>query len=147
MKTSENINKTCNELLRGELSAIETYTQAIEKFASNSGDGPLERIRSDHESSAASLRALIGELGDEPDTGSGAWGGFANAVEGAATLLGESPALMILQRGEEHGISEYEEALADENLDESVKELIRDELLPAQRNHLIELERCKTQAA
>jgi len=62
-------------------------------------------------------------------------------------LLGESPALTILQQGEQHGINEYEQALDDDDLSESVKDLIRDTLLPAQREHLVILERCKTNAA
>jgi len=150
MKSTDTITntttETCNALLRGELSAIETYTQAIEKFAGNSGDYPLERIRADHQASAASLREIIGECGDEPATSSGPWGTFATAVEGVATLFGESPALITLQHGEIHGISEYEEALDDDDLDESVKDLIRGELLPALRDHLVELEYCKSKA-
>ena len=130
MKKADAITSTCNALLRGELSAIETYNQAIGKFAGNSGNCPLERIRADHEASATSLRELIGKCGDVPATSSGPWGVFATAVEGGATLFEESPALTTLQRGEEHGIIEYEKALADDNVDESVKELIRDELLP-----------------
>lgn len=148
MKSTDPVNKTtsetCNALLRGELSAIETYTQAIEKFTDSNGDFPLERIRADHEASAVSLREIIGDCGDEPATSSGPWGTFATAAEGVAKLFGESPALMMLQHGEIHGISEYEEALEDDELDESVKDLIRRELLPALRDHLVELERCKS---
>ena len=136
----------CNSLLRGELSAIETYTQAIGKFADHSDGSPLGRIRSDHEAAAASLRKIVGEGGEEPATGSGPWGAFATAVEGAATLFGESPALSILQQGEEHGISEYENALAGDDLDEPAMQLIRDKLLPAQRNHIIALKQCKSEA-
>ena len=151
MKSTDTTNKTtsetCNALLRGELSAIETYTQAIEKIADHTGDFPLERIRADHESSAVSLREIIGDSGDEPATSSGPWGTFATAAEGVAKLFGESPALIMLQHGEIHGISEYEEALEDEELDESVKDLIRRELLPSLRDHLVELERCKSEVS
>lgn len=144
MNTNDTITSTCNALLRGELSAIETYNQAIEKFADTSGNSILESIRDDHETSANSLRDLIDECDEEPITSSGPWGVFASAVEGVAALFGESPALVILQHGEIHGIAEYEKALEDDELDESVKWLIRDELLPALRDHLIELERCKS---
>ena len=147
MNSNESITDTCNKLLRGELSAIETYTQAIDKFAPDAGGSPLEGIRADHVANAGSLRKLVGECGEEPATSSGPWGSFATTVEGVATLLGESPALMILQQGEEHGIREYEEALDDDDLSESVKDLIRETLLPAQREHLVTLERCKTNAA
>lgn len=145
MKSTDTTTATCNELLRGELSAIETYTQAIEKFAGESADSPLERIRADHEASAASLRGIIGEFGEQPATSSGPWGTFATTVEGVASLFGESPALVALQHGEVHGISEYEKALDDPELTESTKNLIRAELLPALRAHLVDLERCKAQ--
>ncbi len=147
MNTNEITSNTCNALLRGELSAIETYTQAITKFGTSEGEGPLEGIRADHLASAESLRKLVGEYGEEASTSSGAWGTFATSVEGAATLLGKSPALLVLQQGEEHGISQYEEALRDEQLNEDVKNLIRNTLLPAQREHLVALERCKMNAA
>jgi rubrerythrin len=144
MKQNDTIISTIHALLRGELSAIETYTQAIKKFGNNTGDSILESIREDHEASADALREVIGESGEAAITSSGPWGTFATAVEGVATLFGESPALVALQHGEVHGISEYEKALEDEDLDESVKWLIRDELLPALREHLVELERCKS---
>lgn len=144
MNTNDTITDTCNSLLRGELSAIETYTQAIEKFGPITGDSPLEGIRADHVTNAESLRKLVGECGDKPATSSGPWGTFATTVEGVATLLGESPALMVLKQGEEHGIREYQEALDDDDLSEDVKELIRETLLPAQRDHLVKLEQIKT---
>lgn len=144
MNTNDSFTTTCHSLLRGELSAIETYTQAIEKFEDNSGDSLLERIREDHEVSAEALRDLIGKSGDDDVTSSGPWGTFAKTVEGLASLFGASPALAILQQGELHGISEYEKALEDDDLDESLRWLIGDELLPALRDHLIDLDRCKS---
>ncbi|MBC8126802.1 MAG: DUF2383 domain-containing protein [Gloeobacteraceae cyanobacterium ES-bin-144] len=147
MNSNETITDTCNALLRGELSAIETYTQAIEKFGKDAGVITLETIRTDHMANAESLRKLVGECGEKPATSSGLWGTFATTVEGVATLFGESPALIILQQGEEHGISQYEDALEDDELSEAVKNLIRETLLPAQRRHLVELELCKTNAA
>ncbi len=147
MNSNETITDTCNALLRGELSAIETYDQVIDKFGQIGDESPLEAIRADHVANAESLRELVGDCGEEPATSSGVWGTFATTVEGAATLLGESPALAVLQQGEEHGIRQYEKALEDEDLSEDVKTLIRDTLLPTQRVHLVELEQCKTNAA
>ena len=146
MKATDTNTEICNSLLRGELSAIETYTQAIDKFADHQVGSPQIRIRSEHEAAAASLREIIGEGGEKPATGSGPWGAFATAVEGAATLFGESPALAILQQGEEHGVSEYEDALADDDLDEPAMRLIRDKLLPAQRSHIAALKQFKSEA-
>jgi len=131
---------TCNSLLRGEIAAIETYTQAIDTFTNSSDDSALERIRTAHIASAAELRKFISQDGAEPASGSGLWGGFAQTLEGAATLIGESPALKILQAGEEHGISEYMDAMNDLDISEASKELIRHTLLPPLTQHLVELQ-------
>ena len=45
-----------------------------------------------------------------------------------------------LQQGEEHGVSEYEEALEDKSIDAEIKEVIRDELLPPLREHIATLQ-------
>ncbi|MFA9221665.1 MAG: DUF2383 domain-containing protein, partial [Sediminibacterium sp.] len=109
MNSNETITDTCNAMLRGELSAIETYTQAIEKFGQDAGYSTLEAIRANHVANAESLRKLVGKFGEAPATSSGVWGTFATSVEGVATMLGKSPALLVLKQGEEHGISQYEE--------------------------------------
>lgn len=143
MNSTETIINTCNAMLRGELSAIEAYTQVIEKFSPDVENGTLEGIRADHLANAESLRRLVGKFGEKPATSSGPWGSFATTVEGVANLFGESTALMALQQGEEHGIRSYKKALDDDALSETVKDLIRDTLLPAQRQHLVELELCR----
>ena len=129
---------TCNALLRGELSAIETYTKVIDKFGPGAGNNNLTGIRANHVANAESLRQFVGECGDEPATRSGLWGSFAVTLEGVAAIFGETPALMILKQGEEHGIRKYMEAL-DNELSESFKDLVRDRILPTQRKHLVEL--------
>jgi len=141
MNDSDSCIKVCNQLLRGELSAIETYLQAIEEFKDSPAEiEALEQILMDHENSAESLRDHLDEMGAIPDTDSGAWGAFAKAVEGTATLLGESAALMALKEGEEHGIREYEEALDNLDVMEDAKATIREQLLPRLMSHLPKLE-------
>ena len=126
----------CNSLLRGEISAIETYTQAIDKFRGEAEVTTLTDIRRDHIDSANRLRHNVREMGGEPTTDSGAWGTWAKAIEGAAKLLGESAALKALIEGEEHGQKEYQEALDDADVLPGCKEMIRSELLPRQAEHL-----------
>ena len=133
----------CNSLLRGELSAIETYDQALEKFENDTERSALRSIQSDHQNSAARLRDHLIDMGAEPATDSGAWGTFAKAVEGTAKLLGESPALAALQQGEEHGIDEYEEALRNEGVMAEIKTVIRQQLLPPLSEHIAALDRLK----
>lgn len=136
MSSHQECIDTCNSLLRGELSAVETYNQAIAKFHDASERRALELLRADHESSARILRQRLLEMNAEPATSSGAWGAFAKAVEGTATLLGKSPALAALEEGEKHGIDEYRDALENEDVMESIKANIRQDLLPSLERHL-----------
>ncbi|MCW1885950.1 PA2169 family four-helix-bundle protein [Luteolibacter flavescens] len=133
----------CNSLLRGELSAIETYDQAIEKFDSEIERSALRAIRNEHDASAALLREHLNDMGAAAATDSGAWGTFAKAVEGTAKMLGESPALAALQQGEEHGIDEYEKALRNRDVMEEVKVVIRQQLLPPLSEHIAALDRLR----
>lgn len=126
----------CNSLLRGELSAVETYEQAIEKFSGDSQASPLGKIKAEHLESATVLRSHVQSMGGSPSESSGAWGTFATAVEGTAKILGDSAALAALEQGEEHGISEYRDALEDEDVMEDIKTQIRSKLLPALESHL-----------
>jgi hypothetical protein len=129
----------CNLLLRGELSAVETYTQAIEKFEGDGACGQLETIRTDHEHSASAIRHHLIQMRAIPKDSSGAWGSFAQAVEGTAKLLGESPALAALEQGEEIGASDYRDALGNEDVMTSIKDEIRKLFLPRVENHITTL--------
>ena len=135
MNSTDECIEVCNSLLRGELSAVETYTQAIGKFDGESERVALQGIRSDHEKAAARLRSHIQDMNGKPSDGAGAWGGFVQALEGAAMMLGESPALALLERGEQHGIDEYKEALANDDVMEEIKQVIRGQLLPSCAEH------------
>lgn len=140
MTSHEESNEIYNELLRGEISAIEAYSQAIHKFSDFAADDALTRIRTAHQHSAAALRRLLQHTGAEPATNSGLWGGFVKALESTAALFGESPALMILQKGEQHGINLYNEALINARVSSEAKELIRTLMLPPLAGHLTELQ-------
>lgn len=143
MNATEECTEVCNALLRGELSAIETYTQALEKFHSEPERASLQAIRTEHVNSAALLCDHLAEMGATPASSSGAWGTFAKAVEGTATMLGESPALAVLEEGEEHGINEYESALRNPDVMEEIKTVIRQHLLPPLSQHVSALEQLR----
>jgi hypothetical protein len=140
MVTNQECIDVCNSLLRGELSAVETYTQALGKFENDPLRSDLDRLRADHEASASALRQHLVDMGAEPDESSGAWGTFARTVEGTAKILGESPALAALEEGEEHGINEYREALDNGGVMEDIKMEIRQTLLPRLNSHISVLE-------
>lgn len=130
--------EACQAMLRGETVAVETYTQATEKFAETTDDDSLGSICDDHQQSADLLRELILSSGEIPDITSGVWGNFAQAMEGTAKLFGESPALFILEQGEQNGVNEYEAALADPKMSQPIKDLIEQDLLPPLYDHLLE---------
>ena len=131
--------EACQAMLRGEISAVETYTQASKKFADSTDDDALGSICGDHQQSVDLLHELILNSGETPYITSGVWGNFAQAMEGTAKLFGESPALLILEQGEKHGIKEYEAALVDPTMSLPIKELIEQDLLPPLYDHLVEL--------
>lgn len=132
---------TLNRLLRGELSAIETYKQALAKIGNNGGALELMRLEAEHIEAAELLRQHVAQRGGIPDFSSGAWGAFARSVEGTAQLFGRTAALKALKEGEEHGAKEYELALEDEDLDPEGRRLIASRLLPRQREHVPVLDR------
>jgi rubrerythrin len=126
---------TLNELLRGEMAAIETYRQALEVAEEGEPAETLRALRLHHRDAADVLWHHVEAHGGQPSDGSGAWGAFAKAVEGTARLLGNRAALKALQQGEEHGLQKYEEALRN-GLPLDCEMLIRETLLPRQRQHL-----------
>jgi len=130
-----------NSLLRGELSATETYQQALAKVDGGAGTTELRRLHDEHRDAANTLRQEIHQFGGKPEQGSGAWGAFAKAIEGTAKLFGQTAALKALKEGEEHGIKDYENSLQEKDLPEEAKTLIRTQLLPQTRAHVPVLDR------
>lgn len=127
---------TLGALLRGELAAVETYQQAIDKLAGGPGTAELRQILMDHREAAIDLRQHIQLAGGAAEDSSGVWGAFAKAAEGLASLLGNATALAALRQGEERGALAYENALADEELSPAGRTLIRSQLLPRTQAHL-----------
>ena len=134
--TTDHCIDVCNSLLRGEISAVETYTQAIDKFRNDPEISTLEQIRSEHVESANRLRENVRSMGGAPSNDSGAWGAFSKMVEGAAKLMGSSAALKGLKQGESYGKNNYEDALRNDDVMPGCKDMIRRELLPRQVRHL-----------
>ena len=130
-----------NKLLRGEISAVETYDQAMQKFAGQSIETELREIRDEHQEAVAHWRDRVMHFGAEPVSSSGAWGTFAATVTGTAKIIGPETVLEALRKGEGQGIGDYEEALENPKVDEGCKTMIRDEFLLACREHQTELDR------
>jgi uncharacterized protein (TIGR02284 family) len=128
-----------NSLLRGEISAAETYKMAIDKVADGNTSGLasaglLREIQEEHGRAAQGLRDRIRELGGEASDSSGAWGAWAKTVQGTMNLFGDASALKSLKEGEEHGLKDYQEAVDD--VDATTAQLIANQLIPAQQRHI-----------
>ena len=127
-------------LLRGEMSAVETYTQAVTKLDDQAVIAELQKIRDDHSRAERELRDHVTRSGGQPAEGTGAWSAFASAVAGPATVS-TATALAALRQGEEYAVAEYEAALGNEEVHPDCHRLVRTDLLPAGRKHIDELNR------
>jgi hypothetical protein len=119
-----------NALLRGEISAVETYSQVIERAFSEKLKTSLLNCQIDHVKRVKLLKNRIIELGGTPAEDSGMWGAFAKMVEGGASVFGEKAAIDILEEGEDHGLESYRTQMP--KLDEADYMLVETQLLPAQ---------------
>lgn len=140
MSATEQTFEMCNALLILENAAVETYSQVIDHYDPEGTDTALERIRADHQANVFELNRFVSDLAMEPSAAGGTWAGIEEALKDSDALTGESPILKCLQAGEELGISQYENALASEDVSEAAKALIKRTLLPILSDHLIELQ-------
>ncbi len=139
IKDREEAAAALNSLLRGEISAAETYTQALKKVEGTPAAATLETLRKDHVDAANVLKRHVKAQGEKNETSSGIWGAFAKSVEGTAKLLGNKSALKALKEGEEHGVKSYERVLEKKDVDPTVKAAISP-LLARQRGHLPQID-------
>jgi bacterioferritin (cytochrome b1) len=129
--TTESIVDALNELLRGELSAVESYNKAMPALENEENvAADLQRCRASHEERAERLRAAIVQMGGEPSHAAGAWGLFAKAVTTSSRALGWKTVISTLEEGEDHGLEEYKDALP--RLDQGAQRLVSEELYPQQ---------------
>lgn len=130
-----------NSIIRGELAAIDTYDQVIEKFAGQLQSSDLITIRDHHKAHVSSLEEHVRKGGVEPSKSSGPWGTFTTTLTGVAKLVGPETALGVLKTGEVHGITQYEKAVESKDLLEETQTLIRTKLLPEARQHVASLDK------
>lgn len=123
--------KQLNSFLRGELAAVETYRQCIEKIREPILRQELEDLRRSHEQRVDVLQRHIRQLGGRPETHSGVWGKMARLLEGSARMFGPNAAISMLEEGEDHGRDDYNRDLA--KLSPQEQEFVRARILPEQR--------------
>ena len=123
-----------NSFLRGELSAVETYRQALAKVEDFTERAVLHECSRSHQERVRMLTEEVRRHGGEPATDSGPWGAFAKLVERGAAVLGRKAAIAALKQGDEHGREGYRRDLSQ--LDPEAREFIQSQVLPQQhRTH------------
>ncbi len=138
------ISDALNNLLRGEVSAVETYDQAIEKFTNPLQPevlADLAHIRDEHILIVNWLRDRIAANGGSPVEGSGIWGSFTQAITKTAKLLGPQTALSALKQGELIGFENMQKALADSALPQEYRTTLSQEFIPKSQQHVVALDR------
>ena len=125
---------TLNSFLRGEISATETYRQAIEKLRDKPQASTLADCLRSHEQRVSLLSSEIRRRGAEPAQGSGPWGAFAKLVEGGAKLFGTKAAVAALEEGEDHGRDDYKRDTP--KLEPDARAFVQQQIVPEQlRTH------------
>lgn len=125
---------TLNSFLRGEISAVETYRQAIDKLRDKPEASTLNECLRSHEERVSLIDSEIRRRGGKPAQGSGPWGAFAKLLEGGATLLGVKAAIAALEEGEDHGRDDYKRDAP--KLEPDARAFVQQQLLPEQlRTH------------
>lgn len=131
MNTDKSI-ETLNSILRGELSAVQTYDQALEKLNEDAGvAAQLRECRTSHQERVSLLQSEITRRGGEPARGSGPWGTFAKLVEGGAKAFGKKAAISVLEEGEDHGLKQYRDDLP--KLDGATRSTLEGRLMSEQQ--------------
>ena len=132
-----------NSFLRGEISAVETYRQALEALKSSAIVPKIAECKQSHEQRVAILTDEVRKLGGEPAQSSGAWGAFAKLVEGGAAVLGEKTAIAALEEGEDHGNADYKRDLT--KLDGAARTVVEQQVLPLQLRTHADMSKLKKQ--
>ena len=129
-----------NSLLRGELSAIESYEYALNRFEGESQEFALHRIAKNHRHAAAALRWQVLAQGGEPTRESRPWEYFNSIKPGTPASERFRDVLVALRRGEEYAMEAVKETANSELPSEDCFRMLVDQLLPQTRAHLSALE-------
>ena len=127
------------ELLRSEMSAVETYELALKSVSHVGLHRTLQEILVSHSRRIPQLQEKIKGMNGEPETSTGVWGAFAKAFQVGADILGDRVAVSALEEGEDRSVELYSGDMT--GVDAKTRKLIDSELLPEQhRTHAL----CRT---
>ena len=120
-----------NALLKGELSAVETYNQALPKVENKEIASVLSEALASHRERVGKLKSAITGFGGTPELDSGAWGSWAKVLSGGASVFGDDATVAALEQEEDAHSSDYEWRLVRMHGDH--RTLVKEELLPEQQ--------------
>lgn len=132
-----------SQILRGEISAVEAYEHVLNRFALEPEIDRLNEIKNHHESAVSFWANVLADSGVEPDDGSGPWGQVVKTFVDTAQFFGDTATLRALHAGESHGLNEYQELLMDSTIPASLKDIVRETLIPKQEQHIALIEAWK----
>jgi hypothetical protein len=124
-------------LLGTELTAFETYTQAIDDIRDDPEREVLLANRSRHAASIDCLMDHLATLGGEMD--------FASRDRVKFGKVSESAALLALAAGESEILQDCRAALQDPEIPTTLKQDIRDRLIPRLETNVEALEKARQQ--
>ncbi|HHT90870.1 MAG: DUF2383 domain-containing protein [Bacillota bacterium] len=124
---------TLNELLKGELMAMEIYAETDDIQGDQQVMGMLDQFARDHKEHAQLLADRIRELGGTPVTGTGMAGAMVGLASKINALRGPAHLLKQLYDGEDKGIHAYEDRI--DELDPRSQNLVQG-IMSADHDHL-----------
>lgn len=127
-----------NQVLKGELSAIETYNQVLESITDERRYF-VESFLNEHTDSANRLKRLISQVGGSIEESSGAWGVVAQSFTGLAKVFGDQMAIRALEEGEEIGLNDYENLREFDFVPRTIRSDIDSIFIPRQKRHIEKL--------
>ncbi|WP_367873994.1 hypothetical protein [Luteolibacter sp. Populi] len=130
-----------------ELSANETYTEALDFFHDDPEQSLMMAIRAGHDENVDCLSDHLVARGGDLNPDAEAREFFSKAVEGVSCTFGETATLLALEAGETGAMKEYRRAMEDPELPPGLREDIRGRIMPRLRRHIEELERLRSAQA
>jgi bacterioferritin len=124
---------TLNELLKGELMAMNIYKETDDIQGDEQVTAMLAEFARDHQEHARLLTNRIHELGGTPIETAGLPGAMADITAKVNALMGPSHLLEQIYGGEDKGVHAYEDRI--DELDPKSQELVR-RIMDTDHDHL-----------
>lgn len=124
------------ELIQSEVAAIKGFDQLLNRLNDQMERQQLALMREDHVKALNLLKQfadgeLLGlDMEDNP------WRDLGDSFSGDASFFADEEALETFRASVLHGCHEYQDALRSGGIDSDLREVIVNEILPAQEQHV-----------